>query len=410
MRSPARRPVRPGDRPDQRARRPPHGRPRRHQLGAAPGAPATAATPRAASRRRSTCSTWPWPVTVPASRSNGGSCRRTEASPDGRGQDGAHEDPGRLISAATGTRSPTATTRAAAVGVRPHHDQARKLKAQRQHEVESGEFQQQARVRFAEYACEWVERYQGRGRGFRESTRDDYRRDLERYAIPYLHGTLRRTLSQVTPRDVANFVGWLCDEEEQGLAARRRASPPQGGAQGGPGQRDPARQARGALPCRRDRPPPPRPAPGVPGNRGARGTDPGEPLHRRRAARPRRAASHRRRPRRRGPGRQAAHPGPARGAAARAAPGAPAAAPGVGRDGTTDQRVPSRSAGATCGSTAPTRTSRSAGRLSAGSSGRPSRATAAATSRSAPGSSTSCGSTTSARSGRGRTTTHSARR
>jgi len=34
-------------------------------------------------------------------------------------------------------------------------------------------------------ASAWVERYQGTGRrGFREHTRADYRRDLERYAFP----------------------------------------------------------------------------------------------------------------------------------------------------------------------------------------------------------------------------------
>jgi integrase len=104
------------------------------------------------------------------------------------------------------------------------YDEARKLKAQRSAEMESGAFQQQSRVRFAVYAREWVERYQGRGSGFRDSTRDDYRRDLERYAIPYLDQRLKRTLTEITPRDVANFVGWLCDAKEQGrrLADERR--------------------------------------------------------------------------------------------------------------------------------------------------------------------------------------------
>jgi len=46
-----------------------------------------------------------------------------------------------------------------------------------------------------------VERYQGRGRrGFRESTRDDYRRDLHRYVLPYLDERLRRRVEGVTPR------------------------------------------------------------------------------------------------------------------------------------------------------------------------------------------------------------------
>jgi len=96
-------------------------------------------------------------------------------------------------------------------------DDARKLKATREAAIASGEHQAISRVRFAEYATEWVERYQGRGsRGFRESTRDDYRRDLAKYAVPYFEGKLRRRVEQITPRDVANFVAWLCDERSQG--------------------------------------------------------------------------------------------------------------------------------------------------------------------------------------------------
>ena len=66
---------------------------------------------------------------------------------------------------------------------------------------------------FREFAEEWVERHYGR-RGFRESTRDDYRRDLRRYAFPFFDERLGRTVSQVTPRDVANFVAYLCEERD----------------------------------------------------------------------------------------------------------------------------------------------------------------------------------------------------
>jgi integrase len=96
-------------------------------------------------------------------------------------------------------------------------DDARKLKAARETEVATGQHLPASRLRFDEYALEWVGRYQGRGsRGFRDTTRDEYRRDLERFAIPYFTGKLRRTVEQVTPRDVANFIAWLCDETEQG--------------------------------------------------------------------------------------------------------------------------------------------------------------------------------------------------
>ncbi len=106
-------------------------------------------------------------------------------------------------------------------------DEARKLKASRSTSVAIGEFHVASRIKLREYALEWVERYQGRGRrGFRESTRDDYRRDLHRYALPYFDEKLRRRVEQVTPRDVAAFVGWLCDEDEQGrrVAVERRAA------------------------------------------------------------------------------------------------------------------------------------------------------------------------------------------
>lgn len=97
------------------------------------------------------------------------------------------------------------------------YDEARKLKAARTADVARGEFAAISRDRFGEYALEWVERYQGTGRrGFRESTREDYRARLTAFAVPYFDGKLRRKLSEVTPADVAGFIAWLCDEDAQG--------------------------------------------------------------------------------------------------------------------------------------------------------------------------------------------------
>jgi integrase len=104
-------------------------------------------------------------------------------------------------------------------------DEARRLKAGRSAAVATGEFHKASRVKLHDYAIEWVERYQGRGRrGFRESTREDYRRDLRRYVLPYLDEKLRRRVEQVSPHDVAAFVGWLCDADEQGrrIAVEKR--------------------------------------------------------------------------------------------------------------------------------------------------------------------------------------------
>ena len=92
-------------------------------------------------------------------------------------------------------------------------DEARKVKAARSADVARGEFHPQSRERFREYAEAWVERYQGTGRrGFRESTRDDYRRLLNDFAFPFFDERRRRRLSEVTPSDVAEFIGWLSDQ------------------------------------------------------------------------------------------------------------------------------------------------------------------------------------------------------
>jgi integrase len=91
-------------------------------------------------------------------------------------------------------------------------EDALKIKRMREADVTRGEFHDASLTMFRDFAEEWVERYQGRGRGFRESTRDEYRRSLEHYAFPYFAG---RRISHVTPRDVSSFVAWLCDERKQ---------------------------------------------------------------------------------------------------------------------------------------------------------------------------------------------------
>ena len=96
-------------------------------------------------------------------------------------------------------------------------EEALRMKRARETDRDRGEFEAQSRLPFREYAEEWIERYQGNGRrGFTESTRDDYRRDLKAYAFPYLDERLGRTVSAVSPRDIANWIGWLCDAAEQG--------------------------------------------------------------------------------------------------------------------------------------------------------------------------------------------------
>ncbi len=94
-------------------------------------------------------------------------------------------------------------------------DEALRLQRARRTDIDRGEFHEQARVTFHAYAGEWIDRYQGRGRrGFREQTRDEYRRLLEHYALAFFPERLR--LAEVTPRHLAQFVGCLCDEQKQG--------------------------------------------------------------------------------------------------------------------------------------------------------------------------------------------------
>jgi integrase len=95
--------------------------------------------------------------------------------------------------------------------------EAKKLRAARQADVSRGEFHESSRATFKQYATEWVERYQGSGRGFRDSTRTDYRRHLQRHLIPFFGE--RKRLAEIRPRDVANLIGWLCNEVEQGVHA-----------------------------------------------------------------------------------------------------------------------------------------------------------------------------------------------
>jgi integrase len=90
-------------------------------------------------------------------------------------------------------------------------DEARRAKAARATDIGRGEFEERSRITLHEYAREWIERYQGTGRrGFREETRSEYRGLLDKYALS--HFSSQTKLTEITPRHVASFVGWLCDQ------------------------------------------------------------------------------------------------------------------------------------------------------------------------------------------------------
>jgi len=94
-------------------------------------------------------------------------------------------------------------------------EEARRAKAARRTDLDRGEFEQRSRLTLHEYALEWIARYQGGRRGIRESTRDDYRRILRQYVLVHFPAGLR--LTDLTPRHVAQYIGWLC-EPERGLS------------------------------------------------------------------------------------------------------------------------------------------------------------------------------------------------
>ena len=93
-------------------------------------------------------------------------------------------------------------------------EEARRAKAARQTDIGRGEFEARSRITLHAYLRDWIERYQGTGRrGYREETRDEDRRLLERHALRYFPEKLK--LTELSPSLIAGFVGWLCDAREQ---------------------------------------------------------------------------------------------------------------------------------------------------------------------------------------------------
>ena len=88
-------------------------------------------------------------------------------------------------------------------------EEARKLKAALVGDVARGEYRELSRVALVDYAEAWAATYTGRtGRGVRPATLADYRRDLERWALPFFGP---RRLSEIEPQDVKRFAAHLRD-------------------------------------------------------------------------------------------------------------------------------------------------------------------------------------------------------
>jgi integrase len=91
--------------------------------------------------------------------------------------------------------------------------EARSLKSSLTTDVARGDYRTVSNVTFADYWPQWIDCYSGRtARGFRENTRAEYRRDLERDAAPYF-GRMR--LAEIEPQHIKR---WLSSLAARGLA------------------------------------------------------------------------------------------------------------------------------------------------------------------------------------------------
>jgi integrase len=95
------------------------------------------------------------------------------------------------------------------------YEEARRIKRESETDRDRGELQERTTIGFLRYVDEWVERYRGQGRrGFRENTREEYRRLIAAYA--HRHFPRKLKLVDVSTYALARFMDWLADEEEQG--------------------------------------------------------------------------------------------------------------------------------------------------------------------------------------------------
>jgi integrase len=95
------------------------------------------------------------------------------------------------------------------------YEAARRIKRDSETDRDRGELQEPTTIKFLAFLDEWVERYRGQGRrGFRENTRDEYRRIIRQYLRPYFSERLK--LVEVNTYWLARFADWLADDDAQG--------------------------------------------------------------------------------------------------------------------------------------------------------------------------------------------------
>lgn len=94
--------------------------------------------------------------------------------------------------------------------------EARERKRKREVAADSGE-QAESKATLHEYAHDWINTYTGRTRrGFRDETRDEYRRQIDSYLLR--HFDERTLLKEVTPKRLQGFVAWLEREQQRKLS------------------------------------------------------------------------------------------------------------------------------------------------------------------------------------------------
>jgi integrase len=142
-----------------------------------------------------------------AGRRDGRRLRKTRTPGVFRRVDGAGETAGYVVVFRVAGRQRKRTLRT--------YEEARRVKRESETDRDRGELQERSATTFLDYLDAWVERYRGQGRrGFRENTRESYRRLIRSYAHEYFPGRLK--LVDVTTYELARFVDWLADPEEQG--------------------------------------------------------------------------------------------------------------------------------------------------------------------------------------------------
>jgi len=101
--------------------------------------------------------------------------------------------------------------------------EARALKAELSADMSRGEYRQQSRITFGEYAGEWIRTYTGRtSRGIRATTLAEYVRDLEGHVLPVLG---HRRLAEIEPRHIKILAADLASEGRAPSTVRNIIAP-----------------------------------------------------------------------------------------------------------------------------------------------------------------------------------------